>query len=165
MKRLIFSLLAAAVLFVPAAVGQERTDNIAPSVVGDNVPDVTVVGAWNITYTLTSTATTRTVKFIAYSDHTGRFITGNPASTTTGAIANAVWDNPAPFFNFSGEVRIPLGNVGQETGTLAFKAFNGNTGLLECQVIYIENLLTPSAQPHYSVRTGTCVANPISPTP
>ena len=153
MKHILFSILAITVLSVPAVMAQRA----------DAAPEVTVIGAWNITYTLGPTPVTRQIKFIAYSDHTGRFISGPRATTTNNAATNAVWDDPAPFFAFSGEVRVPLGNVGQETGTLAFTAFNGNTGLLECQVAFIQNLLTP-AQPHYTVRTGTCVATAITAT-
>ncbi len=155
MKHLLLSFLAAVVLFVPAVMAQTA---------GDNVPEVTTVGAWNITYTLGPTPVTRQIKFIAYSDRTGKFITGPRATTTTNAAANAVWDDPSQFFNFSGEVRIPLGNVGVETGTLAFKTINGNTGLLNCQVVYVQNVIG-STQIMYVIKTGTCIATPISPTP
>ena len=157
MKHILLSFIAAAVLFVPAIMAQAS---------GDPATEVTVVGAWNVSYTLGPTPVTRQLRFIAYSDHTGKFFTGPRPTATTNFGTNAVWDDPSAFFTFSGEVRLPLGNVGQETGTLAFTAFNGNTGLLECQVIFVQNILSPSAQPHYTVRTGTCVATSIvTPTP
>ena len=133
----------------------------------DAAPEATppVVGAWNIVYTLGPTTVTRQVRFIAYSDHTGKFITGPRAATTANTTAaNAVWDDPpGGMFTFSGEVRIPLGNVGIETGTLVFKSLAGNANLLNCQVVYVQNVPFVASTANYVIKTGTCVANPINP--
>jgi len=154
MKHLLLSFLAATVLLAPAVMAQTNDDG---------APEATVVGAWNIAYTIGPTNVARQVKVIAYSDRTAKYIMGPRATTNTSPVVNAVWDNPGPMFNFSGEVRIPLGNVGVEHGTLVFKALAGNANLLNCHVVYVQNILTVASTVNYVVKTGTCVANPIDP--
>jgi hypothetical protein len=155
MKHIIFSFFAAIVLFVPAAVAQI-----------DVAPEATppVVGAWNIVYTLGPATVTRQVKVVAYSDHTAKYILGARATTNANTEVKAVWDDPpGGMFNFSGEVRIPLGNVGVDTGTLIFKSFAGNANLLNCQVIYVQYIPFVASTVNYVIKTGSCVANPINP--
>jgi hypothetical protein len=76
---------------------------------------------------------------------------------------------PQPFFlSFSGEVRLPAGTT-TETGTLVFKAINGNTGLLNGRVVFVQNNAGPLTTPGnlYTIRTGTftAVQVPIVPAP
>lgn len=162
MKQLLFTFLATLVLLVPTAMAQRNSSL-------DSAQDVeaaaSVIGAWNIVYTLGPTAVTRQLKFIAYSDHTGRFILGGtPTTPTVNAGFRAVWDDPpGGMMNFSGEVRIPLGNVGIETGTLVFKSLAGNANLFNCQVVYIQNVPFVASTANYVVKTGTCVVNPVNP--
>lgn len=167
MRQILFSILAITVLFVPAVMAQERVDPaILTTPMEPTIPEATVVGAWNITYTLGPTTAVRQVRFIAYSDRTGRFILGTPTTPTANAGFRAVWDDPpGGMFTFSGEVRIPLGNVGIETGTLVFKSLAGNANLLNCQVVYVQNVPFVASTANYVIKTGTCVATPISPTP
>jgi hypothetical protein len=167
MKRLLHIVFVIS-LFTFVGFSQERSDaeNITPS-------HAALVAVWDISYSFdNATTVTRQIRFVQYSNGTGLFMPANVLPTTTSSLRagnRALWDMPQPFFlSFSGEVRLPSSNT-TETGTLAFKAINGNTGLLHGRVIFIQNNAGPLTTPTnlYTLRTGTFTAIqiPITPTP
>ncbi|QQS33676.1 MAG: hypothetical protein IPM50_03585 [Acidobacteriota bacterium] len=146
-------------LFAFSAFAQDKADveNITPS-------PAALVAIWDINYTFDNTTTvTRQIRFIQYANGTGLFMPANALPTTTSNLRagnRALWDMPQPFFlSFSGEVRLPVSNT-TETGTLVFKAINGNTGLLHGRVVFVQNNAGPATTPTnlYSIRTGTFTA-------
>jgi hypothetical protein len=154
MNRLV-SLIFIVSLFVLSGFAQDDTnaDNPTPT---PSAP----VAIWNVTYSFDNAPTvTRNIRFIQYANGTGLFMLANTLPTTTSNVRNgnrALWDMPQPFFlSFSGEVRLPSSNI-METGTLAFKVINGNTGLLNGKVIFVQNNASVTTTPNnmYSIRTG-----------
>ena len=140
------------------------TQKVAEAESTTPTPTATLVTVWDISYTLDSTTSvTRQIRFIQYPNNTGAFVTGNIVPTTASDLrsgSRALWDMPQPFFlSFSGEVRLPAGNT-TETGTLIFKAINGNTGLLHGRVVFVQNNAGPATTPTnlYTIRTGTFTA-------
>jgi hypothetical protein len=165
MKKTIFLAFVIS-LFTISAKAQKvaETENNPPT----PVPQILV---WDISYSIEPLTVVRQIRFIQYPNNTGAFVTGNVVPTTASNLrsgSRALWDMPQPFFlSFSGEVRLPVGNT-NETGTLVFKAINGNTGLLNGQVVFVQNNAGPLTTPGnlYTIRTGTftAVQVPIVPT-
>lgn len=165
MKKLLSVVIVISLASIGAAAQRvAEPENTTPT----PTPAVTV---WDITYSLDPLPVTREIRFVQFPNGTGVFVTGNLVPTTASNIrsgSRAVWDMPQPFFlSFSGEVRLPVGNT-NETGTLVFKAINGNTGLLHGRVVFVQNNAGPLTTPGnlYTIRTGTftAVQVPIIPT-
>jgi hypothetical protein len=157
MKRIVYLVFVIS-LFAISAVAQKGTqeENTTPT------PTASVT-VWDITYSIEPLTVTRQIRFVQYPNNTGAFVTGNIVPTTASSLrsgSRALWDMPQPsFLSFSGEVRLPVGNT-TETGTLVFKAINGNTGTLSGQVIFLQNNAGPltTSGNLYIIRTGTFTA-------
>lgn len=119
------------------------------------------VAAWDVTFSLTGHVSRR-LTFISMSNGTGTFRLIGPRTTTqVPATVPAVWARPVlGLMSFSGEIKLPIGNCCQETGTLMFKGIqNTADGTITGRAIFASDL-TPTTT-NGGIYFGTFVATPL----
>lgn len=125
-----------------------------------------LLGAYDVTFSLgpTTSAVSR-LTFLMYAGGTGSFrlqgIRTTTPTSTINAFRPAVYDwITTQIISFSGEMRFPIGNVGQETGTLIFKGQRTNTGLAG-RAIFVTNMPDAANPTGFVTRSGPFTAVPL----
>jgi hypothetical protein len=119
--------------------------------------------AWNVTLTYGPQTTTRQMRLVQMPGGHAAF--RFPASTIIQPLNfPAVWRRVTPgFMSFAGEVELPIGNVGRETGTLVLKATTiTTTGTMAGPVIFIMNTPQVGAPEPYVIQTGSFTATRVT---
>jgi hypothetical protein len=124
-----------------------------------------LVGAYDVTFSLDATTTqTRRLTFLLYTGGTGIFRLEGIRTWTPSANAAmpSVYDWITPDrISFSGEMRFPIGNVGQETGTLVFKGQRTSNGAIIGRAIFVTNVPDATNPTGFVTRSGPFTATPL----
>jgi len=122
-----------------------------------------LLGAYDVTFSFSNTGE-RKLLFLLYTGGTGIFrLSGIRTPTTTANISTpSVYDWITPdIISFSGEVRFPIGNVGQDTGTLIFKGHRTSTGGITGRAIFVTNTPDATNPTGFVTRSGPFTAVPL----
>jgi hypothetical protein len=155
MKRRFF-ICTAVILFCAGSVfaQKNRTDETANA--------LPLVGAYDVTFSF-STVEQRRLTVLLYSGGTGSFrLSGRTTTTPVNTATPAVYDwITQDIISFSGEVRFPIGNVGQDTGTLLFKGQRTLNGEIAGRAIFVTNRPDAENPTGFVTRSGPFTAVPL----